>query len=248
MLIMGHPQFNTQDDVGFGDGIPCIPEWQLDVSALEDTSEFNNMQVDYAVWNVFIRLRNVLQRAQQIPFSSTQLHDLTCFVIHRLLLSTSTQDNSTSTLSPVTETLRYGIIIYMLVIQGPTYYSHAVIMNTMTTRFMDHFKELESVPRAYDSLDVWLVTIGLFAATGTPQYEWFAERARIITASLQLSDLEEVFVHARSVLWLETSPGGEIFGQSWAAIQLFDPGSVPNSLQFIPGISPGDTSTMTEIL
>lgn len=246
MLIMGHPQFNTQDDVGFGDGIPCIPEWQLDVSALEDTSEFNNMQVDYAVWNVFIRLRNVLRRAQQIPFSSTQLHDLTCFVIHRLLLSTSTQDTST-TLSPITETLRYGIIIYMLVIQGPTYYSHAVIMNTMTTRFMDYFKELELAPRAYDSLDVWLITIGLFAATGTPQYEWFAKRAQLITASVQLGGLEEVLAHARSVLWLETS-GEEVFRQSWAAIQLFDPGSAPDPLQFMPSLSPISTEAITESL
>ncbi|KAJ5553489.1 hypothetical protein N7494_002867 [Penicillium frequentans] len=100
MLIMGHPQFDTQDDVGLGDGIPCIPEWQLDPTALNDLSGFNNIDVDYDVWNVFIRLRSVLERSQRMPFSPTQLHDLTCFVVHRLLLSTPNTETPSRHQSP----------------------------------------------------------------------------------------------------------------------------------------------------
>ncbi|KAJ5097086.1 hypothetical protein N7456_007807 [Penicillium angulare] len=245
MLIMGHPQFNTQDDIGFGDGIPCIPEWQLDTTALDDSSGFNKNEVDYDVWNVFIRLRSVLQRTKQISFSSTHLHDLTCFVIHRLLLSISTSDPSQH--SPITESLRYAIIIFMLKIQGPTYYSHAVIMNTMASRFMESFRQLESIPRAYDSLDVWLVSVGLLITTGTPNYTWFIERAQVVSAYLQLSCFYDALGHIQDILWVETSQGEDFFQSHWNAVfdieDINDPMRLtPDSLQLTFCISPSISS------
>ncbi|KAJ5904366.1 hypothetical protein N7504_006749 [Penicillium tannophilum] len=227
MLIMGHPQFDTQDDVGLGDGIPCTPEWQLDPTALNDLSGFNNIDVDYDVWNVFIRLRSVLERSQRMPFSPTQLHDLTCFVVHRLLLSTPNTENPQP--SPITESLRYAIIIYMLIIQGPTYYSHAVIMNSMVTRFVECFKQLESAPRVYDSLDVWFISIGLLTSTGTPNYEWFIEKAQVVSASLQLNDFDDALVQIKSVLWLETPQGDENFRSHWDHVLNVE--NTPQSLQ-----------------
>ncbi|KAJ5291742.1 hypothetical protein N7478_000993 [Penicillium angulare] len=245
MLIMGHPQFNTQDDVGFGDGISCIPEWQLDTTALDDSSRFNSNEVDYAVWNVFIRLRSVLQRTQQISFSPTHLHDLTCFVIHRLLLSVPTSDHPQH--SPITESLRYAIIIFMLKIQGPTYYSHAVIMNTMTTRFMESFEQLESIPRVYDSLDVWLVSVGLLITTGSSNYTWFIERAQAISAYLQLSCFYDALGHIQDILWVEQSQGEDMFQSHWNAV--FDIEGIPDLLRLTPEslqltfcISPSSTS------
>jgi hypothetical protein len=210
MLIMGHPQFETQDDVGIGHGIPPIPEWQLDSTALhDDLSELSSIDVDYAVRNVFIRLRNVFQRAQRIPFPTTRLHDLTCFVVHRLLLSASDTANPQS--SPITECIRYVIILYMFIIQGSTYYSHAVILNTIVARFVKHLKQLESTPRVYDSLDVWLLAIGMVASTSTTHYQWFMERARAIAASLQLGNWNDAIARIKSILWLETLQGEDIF-------------------------------------
>jgi hypothetical protein len=217
MLIMGHPQFETQDDVGIGDGIPPIPEWQLDSTALhDDLSELSSIDVDYAVRNVFIRLRNVFQRAQQIPFPTTRLHDLTCFVVHRLLLSASDTANPQS--SPITECIRYAIILYMFIIQGPTYYSHAVILNTIVARFGDNLKELESIPRECDLLDVWFLSIGMAASTGTTHYQWFMERARVVAASIQLGNWNDTLTGIKSVLWLETLQGEDIFRPHWDAI------------------------------
>ncbi|OKL62738.1 hypothetical protein UA08_01130 [Talaromyces atroroseus] len=217
ILIMGHPEFETQDDVGIGDGIPPIPEWQLDSTALhDDLSELISIDVDYAVRNVFIRLRYVFQRAQRIPFSTIRLHDLTCFVVHRLLLSASDTANPRS--SPITECIRYAIILYMFIIQGPTYYSHAVILNTTVTRFIEHLKQLESTPRAYDSLDVWLLAIGMVASTGTAHYRWFMETARAMAASLQLGNCNDALVHIKCVLWLGTLQGEDIFRPHWDAI------------------------------
>ncbi|KAL4915244.1 hypothetical protein BDW62DRAFT_203844 [Aspergillus aurantiobrunneus] len=36
MIVTGRPQFSTQDDLGSGDGIPLVPEWQLDMKLVDD--------------------------------------------------------------------------------------------------------------------------------------------------------------------------------------------------------------------
>ncbi|KAH0284245.1 hypothetical protein KCU62_g8438, partial [Aureobasidium sp. EXF-3399] len=102
MLLTGGPQFETQDDYGTGRGIPSVPEWCLDPPIRRlDPSYFSDLMTDKAVWNVFIRLRNVFERAQVVPLSTTKLHDLTCFVLHRLL--PANPDLTTLVGSPVTE-------------------------------------------------------------------------------------------------------------------------------------------------
>ncbi|RJE25106.1 hypothetical protein PHISCL_02577 [Aspergillus sclerotialis] len=226
MLIMGHPQFSTQNDAGIGDGIPPIPEWQLDTTTLHnDIPDISNDYVDYEVKNVLLRLRNAFQRAQQIPFSTTQLHDLTCFVVHRLLLSASDTTNPEPLLSPFTECIRYAIILYMFIIQGPTYYSHAVIFNTILTRFTEHLTQLQLTPHFYGSIYVWILTVGMVASTGTPHYQWFMERAQDVTSSLQLGSWNDVFTRIKRVLWLETMQGECIFQLHWDAI--LSPSSQP---------------------
>ncbi|KAH6876524.1 hypothetical protein B0T10DRAFT_196909 [Thelonectria olida] len=235
MLIMGHPQFETQDDVGNGDGIPPIPEWQFDSTDLhDDLSELGGIDVDYAVRNVLVRLRHVFQRAQQRPFSTTRIHDLACFVVHRILPSASDTANPQS--SPVTASIRDAIILYMFIIQGPTYYSHAVILNTIVTQFMEHLKQLESMPRAYDSLDVWLPAVGMVASTGTTHYQWFMERAVATSISLQLRGWDDVLVHVKKVLWLETPRGEGVFRPHWDAI--LSPANQPGPQDLTICISP----------
>ncbi|KAB8224099.1 hypothetical protein BDV33DRAFT_199836 [Aspergillus novoparasiticus] len=217
MIVMGYPQFETQDDVGIGDGIPPIPEWQLDPTTLyDDSSELIGMEVDYAVENVFIRLRSAFKQAQRIHFPTTRLHDLTCFVIHRLLLTVPDTESSHS--SSITECVRYAIILYMFIIHGPTYYSHAAMMNSIVIRFIDQLKQLGSTPRAYGSLDAWLLAIGLVASTGTPEYQWFIERAQTMAASLRLSNWNDVLIRIKCILWMETLQGEDIFRPHWDAI------------------------------
>jgi hypothetical protein len=238
MLIMGHPQFKTQDDVGIGDGIPPIPEWQLDSTTLHDgLFQLSTIDVGFEVRNVFVRLRNVFQRAQQVPFLSTRLHDLTCFVVHRLLLPASDTANPQS--SPITECIRYAIILYMFIVQGPTYYSHAVILNTIVARFMENLKQLESIPHEYDSLDVWLLAIGMVASAGTTNYQWFMERAQAMAASLQMSDCNDALIRIKNVLWLETLRGEDIFRPHWAAI--IDAADQPGPPGFTICVSPNHT-------
>jgi hypothetical protein len=217
MLIMGYPQFETQDDLGIGDGIPPVPEWQLDSTTIDDNSpELSSVVTDHAVRNVFIRLRILFQRVQRIPFTPFWLHDLASFVVHRLLLSALDTGKSQST--PITECIRYAIILYMFITQGPTYYSHGVVLNTLVTRFIEHLKQLELTPRVHDSLDIWLLAVGMVASFDTSHYDVLVKRAQNIAAHLLLDNWNDALIYIKSVLWLETEEGEGIFRPHWDRI------------------------------
>lgn len=218
MLVMGHPQFSTQDDVGIGDGIPLVPEWQLDMSTDPYLQTTLDLICDSEVRNVFARLRNVFNRARQLPLSSTRLHDLTCFVIHRLLATNpSSSSPSPSPPSPITESIRHTTILYMFIIHGPTYYSHDFIMGTIATNLITNLIHLDSTSRFPVSLDVWFLAIGLVASSNTPNYQWFADRAQSIVHPLQIHSWDDVVMHVKTVLWLET-PDDTVFRSHWDAI------------------------------
>lgn len=227
MLVTGHPQFETQDDVGIGDGIPPIPEWQFEPTPNHAClSELGGDDIDHAVKNVFLRLRNVFQRAQRIPLPPTRFHDLACFVIHRLLFSVLEVSDDKSS-SSISECLRHAMILYMFIIQGPTYFPHAVMMNTIAAQFVEQLKRLESIPRSSDSLDVWLLSIGVVASVGTANLQWLMDRARKTAASMQLNNWDDVLVHMKWILWLDLPKGENIFRAHWEPI--FGAASRPGS-------------------
>lgn len=235
MLIMGHPQFETQDDTGAGNGISPIPEWQLGSPELCGVPlELENLDVDDGVKQAFLRLRNVFQRAKQTPLTATVLHDLACFVIHRLL---PPADDLASRTSPLTECVRYAIVLYMFMIQGPTYFTHAVIFNRILQRFTDNLRLLRP-QRSHDLVDVWLLTVGLAAAHRTPHYPWFVGRAAAAVYALHLSNWDHVASRVKGVLWLDTQKAETIFRSHWEAIfrapDRPDPPDLPDYTNMLP--------------
>jgi hypothetical protein len=218
MLITDSPQFETQDDLGTGLGIPCIPQWYLDPHIYRpDLSHLEALMTSENVCNVFIRLRSIFEKAQIVPLSTTELHDLTCFVIHRLLAPVSY--HTTSSVSPLNECIRYGIVLYMFVIHGTTYYPHTSLLNQILIRFETHLSTLETESQAHDSLSVWLLTIGMVASIGTEHYHQLSGRARVLATSLQLNGWNLVTPHVKNVLWLETSEHEQVFRYHWDNIQ-----------------------------
>lgn len=217
MIVSGRPQFDTQDDDGIGDGIPPIPEWQLDPPTFDDEIiGLDDFEVDPPVRNVFFRLRHVFRRAQRIPLSTTRLHDLACFVIHRLLLSAP--DTMDSQYPPMTECGRYGIILYMFLIQGTTYFSHAVMLNALVERFMEHVRLLESTGRLPGSFDIWYLTVGMAASTRTEHYAFFLEKSQALATFWGLANWDDVLSHIRSVLWLEAPQSEHLFRTPWESL------------------------------
>lgn len=211
MIVMRHPQFEAQDDLGSGTGIPPIPEWQQDpTSTLDDNSYYlSEEDCDYAVKNVFVRLRSVFQQAKRTPLAPTRLHDLASFVIHRLLTI------QPSNPSPLSECIRYAIVCYMFVSQGPTYYSHAVILEDVVSRFQAHLRQLHTNLHLYDNLDVWLLAVGLIASTGTNDYQWFVDQARTVAVALELQSWDDVLARIKSVMWFEAPHAEACFRTYW---------------------------------
>lgn len=339
MLIMGMPQFDVQDDLGNGTGIPPPPEWQLDftIAILQEdlpqifgVSETDVENINLEVRHVFIRLHNLFRRAQTNHISSTVLHDLTCYVVHRLLLlhadttaaSNAHTHNSDQTPAPllssitttlptltpptsiasiqpgpfledpsqpilnypsccpsaISECIRYGIVLYMFITQGSTYFSHNVVLNTLTGKFMEPLKQLfsEGSPPPSssfaatakdatvihvavdeldypcsnfftrqqilrDPLDIWLVSIGLVSATGTPHYTWFVEQGtqaallllhntcmHVSENSTSSSSIDgtrkhltwagDILPRTKRVLWLEKPKAEDVFRPHWEGI------------------------------
>ncbi|KAL3488044.1 hypothetical protein BJX62DRAFT_212600 [Aspergillus germanicus] len=248
MIVMGHPQFNTQDDHGIGDGIPTVPEWQMDLTSSSGSSSspspssssphlnpslLDELDLEPHVKTILLRLRTAFDRAQHTGFPPTRLHDLTCFVIHRLLLSaplsTALSCPATQTQAqpcPATESVRYAIILYMFIIHGPTYYSHAVIMDAIVGRFIGSLVALDAKRRILDSssnsLDVWCTAIGLVASAGTSSYNWFLQKAQSLTnapaSCSQLQNWDDVLTHIRSILWMDTPQAEGIFRPHWDAL------------------------------
>lgn len=217
MLIMGHPQFETQDDAGMGHGIPLPLEWQLASDASDDEVPcLDRDDVGPEIWSVLARLRSIFHRAQHTPFPATLLHDLTCFVIHRLLLSAPDSDDDEA--APLTEALRYAIISYMFLTQGPTYFSHMAIFQKVVSHLARHLQRLESSFRPHDELRLWLLAVAMVATAGTENYPHIVEQARLTAAWLQLHNSADALCRVKSILWLETPCGEAILQPHWDAV------------------------------
>lgn len=216
MIITGKPQFETQNDYGEGDGIPPIPGWQSDMTSVAvDIPELrlDNMGIERGVQNVLNRLHEIFQSARHSPLPPTRLHELTSFAIHRLL----SNYDATSPLSPGNECLRLGIVLYLFTVQGQAYFPHTVMANDIAERFHQNLVSLEATPRRSDSLDIWCVSIGMAVSAVASKQEWYFRKAREWAESLQLRCWDDVMVHIKRILWLDSPHGVSIFRPYWEA-------------------------------
>lgn len=91
-------------------------------------------------------------------------------------------------------------------------------MGTIVTKLITSIANLDSISRFPVSIDVWFLAIGLVASSNTPNYQWFSERAQTIVDPLQIQRWDDVVMHVKTVLWLETPQAEAVFRTHWDAI------------------------------
>ncbi|TVY73474.1 hypothetical protein LSUE1_G005236 [Lachnellula suecica] len=218
MLVMGSPQFQTQDNRGIGDGICSIPEWDSLGTATHPSGTLINLDelhLDPTILDVFLRLQILFRRHEEewssdILSTTTGLHDLTCFVLHRLLVSPSPGTNPTT----ISECVRYAISTLMFIIHGRTYYSHAAILRTLVLQLRDNLELIATSSGSQSPLLIWLLLVGMVGSVGTEAHPWFASQAAALSATLDLRSWSDVDRILRSILWLETNHH-TMFRQLW---------------------------------
>lgn len=218
MLVMEAPQFPIKDDSGHGDGISAIPQWQL-ASTDGETQDANlKLNITPTMSNILSRLRNIFHHAWHSSLTNTQLHDLTCFVMHKLLLLPPFLDaDANQVQSAASESLRYATALYMLILHGTTYYSHVGLANAITLQLKCHLAALLRYDHIHDPLGIWVISVGLVATVGTRNHEWFTDQASVAAAALGLKTWEDVLTHLQSILWVRV-PQEELFRQEWEEV------------------------------
>jgi hypothetical protein len=225
MLVMGSPQFQTQDDYGIGDGIGSISQWQQSSLNHENTLGFRNLaslELDPELTDILSRLCYIFDLSGNVgehsmTLSTTDLHDLTCYALHRLLSISIQQDLSSESLTR-SEVVRYATSIYMFLIHGPTYYPHAAILYALVLQLKFFLERLQPPTSLFESsMHVWLLSIGLVGSLGTGENEWFLSQTSELSYSLNLQSWDDIKTHLESVAWLRTGPV-ELFHQMWGKL------------------------------
>lgn len=217
MLVMEAPQFRTQDDFGFGDGISPVLLWQLASTHSEPGDSITHeLDIDPAMENILSRLRNIFHTPRPSRLSNTDLHDLTCFVMHRLLLPLSLTEVDAEK-SATSECLRYATALYMLTIHGTTYYSHVGLANSIGLRLVRHLKTFAATGSLHSPLGIWLLSVGMVATMDTADRQWLTDQARRAAVALGLVTWEDILVRLESVLWIRGQQG-EVFRQRWEEV------------------------------
>jgi hypothetical protein len=215
---MQTPQFDTQNDPSVGDGIHSIPQW-LGVSTPpgDVPSRVNERDLDPEIRDVLFRLGHVFHASQPHGLSTTDLHDLTCFVLHKLLAwSPQAEQFSSSESVTTSQCVRYAVVIYMLMIHGPAYFSHKYLQATLVSELQGHLGGiLDSLMVCHRPLALWMLLVGVVASHGTSEYYWFTTQVKILVELLQLYDWEDVVSCLEEVLWFKTKRAERLFQSRW---------------------------------
>ncbi|KAH6639845.1 hypothetical protein C7974DRAFT_139569 [Boeremia exigua] len=226
MIVTQTPQFPAQDGNETDEAIVPISQWYEATSNINDTSPIalNVPVLDPDITDVLCRLHNLFD-SNQHSLSSTDLHDLTCYAVHRLLLwSPQPQTNSFLCDLAASGTVRHALVLYLLIIHGPTYFSHArlqyaIMLKLQAQMELSWFNMLYS----HGSLTLWLLFVGMVASEGTPEGQWFANQARTATEFLGLQTWADVVVRLQGIVWLDSRAATSIFQQKWQEVRIFTP-------------------------
>jgi hypothetical protein len=171
---MQSPQFDTQNDPLVEDGIHSIPQWRAAMTMTADQHPLCLIELDLDpdIRDVFLRLRNVFIASVPRGLSTTDLHDLTIFLLHKLLAWSpqATQSHSSDSVA-TSQCVRYALVLYMLIIHGPAYFSHAHLQINLVSQFKTNLEGILAPLSAYHRpLALWMLLVGLTASPFRPRF------------------------------------------------------------------------------
>ncbi|EAT91526.1 hypothetical protein SNOG_00031 [Parastagonospora nodorum SN15] len=217
------PQFATQDESGHGDGIAPTPLWQAVRCHPSVSSLLYTLDLDPGVNDILCRLQMLFHEPEQFPMCTTEFHDLICFVLHRLLEPNSESrfhDNPAA--QSTSECVRFATALYLLIVHGPTYFSHAGLQYKLTTQLKAHlenYAELFVQGNSNDSLALWILSIGMVATSGMPDYQWFTNQLADRAFMLGSQTWEDALSHVRNILWIPKQQIEDIFQRHWQVMR-----------------------------
>lgn len=218
MIVMQAPQFLAQDDFGFGDGIAPIPQWYQASSNISDLAPtlVNTPLLDSEIADVLCRLHNLFD-SEQYTLTSTDLHDLTCYAVHKLLLwEPQLQVDGVSCDLAVSGIVRHAIVLYLLIVHGPTYFSHARLQYATALKLQAQLEYTWfNMLLSHEALALWLLSVGMVASDGSPEGQWFTSQARKASDALSVHTWDDIVLRLREIVWLDTLTAESIFEQKW---------------------------------
>lgn len=219
---MQSPQFPTQDDSGFGAGLVAIPQWHEASPDSRDLTllHLDELDLDPAICSILFRLRNVFHSSERNHLSSNDLHDLTCFILHRLLSWSPQQAEARNWQGQMTSgAIRHAVALYLLINHGPTYFSHAHLQYNLTLELKANITQsLDFLRLSHGSLTLWLLSVGVVASIDTPESHWFEHHARIIAGEQDICSWDDALGRMKGILWYNKQQTESVFRQSWEQI------------------------------
>jgi hypothetical protein len=142
---------------------------------------------------------------------------LTCYILHKLLAwSPDTSQPGNLSLISTSHCIQYAIALYMLIVHGPTYFSH---MHLQSSLVMELKSNLGSLPPTsailHGPLALWIFTVGMVASQDASTCAWFTTKAMPIARDLELYSWDEISQCIKGVLWYRTQHAEEQFRRLW---------------------------------
>jgi hypothetical protein len=227
MIITQTPQFLARNEHGPDDGIAPIPRWYEASSNINDSvpTVLHTPLLDPEIADVLCRLHNLFD-SSQYQLSSNDLHDLTCYAIHRLLLwEPKLQTDGVMCDLTTSGIVRHATVLYLLIIHGPTYFSHAHLQYATALKLQAQMEySWLNMLFNHGNLTLWLLSVGMVAAAGIPEGQWFTSQAHKAAEALDLRTWDDVVCRLRGIVWLDSAAAESSFQQKWQEAWALVPG------------------------
>lgn len=222
MILTQSPHFPTQDDSGTGVGIAPIAQWLkvTPVSTNSHIASIDGLNIEPATSETLRRLHEIFSDANASEMSTTDFHDLTCFVLHRLLGQAQMTNSEHGSQAPIlSECMRNALVLYMLIIHGPTYFSHAGLQHKCVQYLRARLEDLlPPLLQSHTPVALWLLSVCMVASKEGDDFRWFSRYAGLAIRMLRLRAWEAILTSLRTVLWFNQSQAESLFRKCWIAI------------------------------